>query len=278
MLSQEEKETHSVKQCKACREKYSVLTEVFPTPRRRRKTPVAVPRGPNTATIQLSEQDLSTPKALGRKVLRELNNISQEKFQKSGEEVIVETPKSHLTHKPTSRDQRKRRLKIEKNMKEVIAQEKEEQASDLVLQNRISWKTYDKLRKAEGLTATPKRPAQSRAQGEPSQKKRYGNLSCTLSIDKEKLLQEARTWSPDKVINWSQLARDYGMEALNGGQMVKEYLKVHSIPAASIQQRPSRAQRRCKKKISACGKITLPMYPTVMHEKGKVQERISAEK
>ena len=106
-------------------------------------------------------------------------------------------------------------------------------------------------------------------QGEPSQMKRYGNLSCTLRIDKEKLLEEARTWTPDKIINWSQLARDYGMEARNGGQMVKEYLKVHSIPAASIQQRPSRAHRRCKKKVSACGKIKLPMYSTVMHEEQK---------
>ena len=49
---------------------------------------------------------------------------------------------------------------IEKRVRDALQEDKQGQASDFVLQNRISWKTYDKLRKTEGLTTIPKRPTQ----------------------------------------------------------------------------------------------------------------------
>lgn len=269
VLPPEEKETHTISDCKACCEKFAAFSNAFPSPRRRGKKPIVVSK--RCVNIELSEQDLSSSKCLGRKVLRELNTISQLRFQKSGEEVLVETPKSHIVLKPTSEEKRQSRRKIEKNMKDAIAREKENQASDIVLQNRISWRTYNKLRKAEGLTTTPKRPAEDSSEGEPSHKKRFAN---NLEIDKEKLLREAQTWSSNEAINWSHLAREYGVYSSNGGQMLKEYLQQHEIPAASIHQRLSRAPRRSKKRISACSNITMPMYPTVTKETTKLHKRI----
>ena len=147
-------------------------------------------------------------------------------------------------------------------MKNAIAKEKEELACNLVLKNRLSWRTYDKLKKTEGMT-TPKRPAENQVQ---CRKRKYRDLSQTLQIDKEKLLHEAQLWPNDKDVNWSKLARDYGLMSSNGGQMIKEFLEEHSIPAASIYQRPSRAKRRCVKKVGAEG-VSFPMYPTVQHGK-----------
>ena len=221
----------------------------FPSPKRWGKKPIAILK--STATIELSEQDLCSSRSLGRKVLREINTIAQERFQKSGEAVLVETPKSHIVCKTTSEERRKSRQKLEKNMKYAISQQKEDQTSDLVLQNRISWRTYNKLRKAEGLTTPRKRPADGSGEGEPSLKKRCRDLSSTHDIDKEKLLGEARTWLPDRDVNWSELAREYGIQSSNGGQMIKEFLRQNDIPAASIQQRSSRAPRRCKKRVNA---------------------------
>ena len=100
--------------------------------------------------------DLSSPKNLGRKVLKELNTLSQDQFQKSAEEVIMMTPKSRLVCKSTSEENRKIKRKIEKNMRDAIMQQKEEEASGLVLENRVSWSTYNKLRKAEGLAMSRK--------------------------------------------------------------------------------------------------------------------------
>ena len=186
--------------------------------------------------------------------------------------MLVETPRSNLVHKPTSQAKRKGKRQIERN---VIAQQKEEQASDLVLQNRISWRTYDKLRKAEGLTtcSSRKRLAEHSFEGEPtcSHKKR----GTSNNIDTENLLREAQTWLPDKVITWSQLAREYGLQCSNGGQVIKDFLRTNDIPVASIEQRPSRAPRRCKKRVSISTNTTVPMFPTVMHEKAKLEERIT---
>lgn len=187
----------------------------------------------------------------------------------------METPKSNLVKKPTSADRKQQKRKIEKQVKIQIQKDKAENASNLVLQNRISWKMYDKIRTSEGLGGTRKRPAPSTATGEPNAKRRrHGCLPTTLEIDKEKLLAEAASWRPDTKVNWSSLARQYGIQAANGGQMIKEYLQEHNVPVASTPQRPHRSERRSKRKL--VGGTTFPMYPTVKNEKKKVQGRIEA--
>jgi hypothetical protein len=129
-------------------------------------------------------------------------------------------------------------------MRNAIAKEKEELACNLVVENRSSWRTYDKLRKTEGMT-TPKQPAETQVQ---RRKRKYRTLFQTLHVDKEKLLHEAQLWPIDKDVNWSKLARDYGLMSSNGGQMNKEFLEENNIPAASIYQRPCRAKKNALKK------------------------------
>ena len=107
---------------------------------------------------------------------------------------------------------------------------------------------------------------------EPTAKRKYGNIDHTAQSE---LLEEAASWSPDQRVNWSLLARQHGIEALNGGQRVKEFLKEHNIPAALIVQWPTRAPRRHKKKLGS-GKVSFPMYPTVASERYKTQQRIES--
>ena len=57
--------------------------------------------------------------------------------------------------------------------------------------------------------------------------------------------------------------------------MIKEFLKQNNIPAGNVQQRVSRAQRWCKKKVDGTN-VTIPMFPTTTHEKKKVQQRIDS--
>lgn len=66
-LSQEEKEKHTLSRTYQCFAKHG-------------KKRVAIPRKASPS-IHFSEEDLSTPVAMGSKVLRELNNISQQVFQ-----------------------------------------------------------------------------------------------------------------------------------------------------------------------------------------------------
>ena len=87
------------------------------------------------------------------------------------------------------------------------------------------------------------------------------------------MLHEAESWPEDKDVNWSQLAREYGLNSPNGGQIIKVFLEQSNIPAAYINQRPSRAKRRCIKKVDGEG-LSFPMYPPVKHERQKLLERI----
>ena len=127
--------------------------------------------------------------------------------------------------KPSKYERKKSKRLVEKNVRDAITQEKKKKAKDIVLQNRISWSTYNKLRQTEGLMTTPKRVAESTAEGEPKPKrKRHGCRPDFLNFNKDKLLQEARAWMPTKTINWSKLAREYSIESPNGGQIIKEFL------------------------------------------------------
>lgn len=215
-LSQTEKNRHTLSSCKACQEEFPQFVNAFPTLAKRGKKSVTKPKK-ICPTINLTERDLSSPAALGGCVLSELTSISQQLFNKTGQEILIETPRSNLTNKPTAKVSKKKRRDIEREIRNAIAIDKEEVASSLVLQNRISWNTYDRIRKSEAMTS-PKQQATTPVQG---LKRKYHNLSETLEIDKENLLHEAETWAADKNINWSQLARDYGLASPNGGQIIK---------------------------------------------------------
>ena len=79
-------------------------------------------------------------------------------------------------------------------MKNAIAKQKEDQASELVLQNRISWRTYDRLRKAEGLETCSSRKRLTQSDGDqPRPKRKRTSLSNNTTVNKENLLQEAQS-------------------------------------------------------------------------------------
>ena len=50
-------------------------------------------------------------------MLRELNNISQQAFLKSGEEVLVESPKSNIVLKPTANEEKSKKTNNRKESK-----------------------------------------------------------------------------------------------------------------------------------------------------------------
>ena len=114
-LSQEEQGKHTLGECKTCGEKFAALSNAFPLPKRIRKKPAQ-----NGSHNNIYEQDLSTPRALGRKALKELENISQERFQRPGYDVLIETPRSRLVQEPTSAEQRRNKRKFENNITYAI--------------------------------------------------------------------------------------------------------------------------------------------------------------
>ena len=92
-----------------------------------------------------------------------------------------------------------------------------------------------------------------------------------MAIDQVKLIEEAGSWSADQKVNWSQLARNYGLTGDNGGQSIKEFLAEHNIAAAMTTS--SQLVRRRKLRLPG-GEISYPTHATVKFQKDVLQKRI----
>ena len=192
-------------------------------------------------------------------------------------DVIEETPKSKLVKKPTSSQRLKQKRNILREIKQSIQNEMDENGDTLVLRNRISWSAFDKIRKQEGLEM-PKDRKQSNDNCEQTpvpKRKKHGFNAENIPIDTTKLLEEAQSWGPNSRINWTELGAKYGLTIANRGQVIKEFLSQHNIPAARTQQRPNRVPRRSKKKLPG-GQVSFPMHQPVHKQKQKVANKVTS--
>ena len=108
-----------------------------------------------------------------------------------------------------------------------------------VMASRISWKKFDKMRTVTLVELKgKKRKNDNRDEDMPPAKRTHtGNLDVEeQNTDVQNLLEEAQSWSPSKVVNLSDLARQCGITRHNGGQVLKEIMKKHGIVAASLNQ------------------------------------------
>lgn len=190
--------------------------------------------------------------------------MSKELFNKTVQDVLTGTPKSKLMTKPTAKEDKKKRKEIENQITDSIAKDKAEIACSLVLQNRISWNTYDKMRKSEGLT-TPRRPRVTQTLC-----RNGSTTTCTkpFKLIKNHCCKKLKHGQKTKTLI-GQLARNYGLHSPSSGQIIKKFLEQNGIPAASINQRPTRAKRRCIKKVCSDGP-PFSMFPPVQHGKQKL--------
>lgn len=268
-LSMPEKVNHTLHDCKECDTQFPVLSAAFPGPKKVVRTP----------TIAFTKTDLSTPQRFGRKVLRELNTLTQSQFGKSFEDVVQTTPRSRLIKKPSSAERKAEKEKIQREVVSNLQQENAQVGQNIVLQHRISWRAFDKIRKTQGLEATPKRQRvthddEETLEPQPKWQRRHGRLRVDI-VDQEKLLEEASAWSPEEDVNCSEFARKYGLNVANGDQVIKELLQEHNIPAASISQRKDRAPRRPRKKLNQ-SRVSFPMHHTVTFHRKLLNERIDS--
>jgi len=66
---------------------------------------------------------------------------------------------------------------VEHEVQDDMQKDKDEHGDQLVMQNRISWNAYNRIRKTEGLTATPKRKCQGDEDLPTEKKRKHG---CNL--------------------------------------------------------------------------------------------------
>ena len=110
---------------------------------------------------------------------------------------------------------------------------------------------------------------------EPITKKQHGCLPPNLDIDKDRLMEEASTWTEDQKVNWSNIGSRYGLTQANRGEIVKEYLAEQGIgiTTATHEERSTRAPKRAKKGFLVEISYTSPACTKVLIE--KVKEKIA---
>ena len=186
--------------------------------------------------------------------------------------MLASTPGSKLIHKPTSNEKLAETRRIQRAFHSKIESEYKQNDASLVMGNRISWSTYDKIRKTDSLQKKRKGTDMT---GNPEKRKKHGTAIDTLSLSTTALLDEAKSWPTTKSVNWSELARSYGLQQKNGGQIIKEYLASYGIAQAINNERPKRAQRSAKKKTTTG--VSFPMHaPASVHKqtiKAKVENK-----
>ncbi len=216
-LEKDEQECHTLHNCRICTQEYPEMSKCFPGQKIKTKVPL----------IKLYQRDFSTPDTFSTALLKKTNNVSKTSFNVPIIKLLTETPKSKLIKRPTKSQEKKVRRKILHEVKENVQDEMNDSSDSLVLQNRISWSTFDKIRKQEGLTR--KRLNESDNTSIPKRRK-HGPNHLEGLIDTDQLIDEARGWSDGIIINWTDLGTKYGLTASNRGQVIKEYLANYNVP------------------------------------------------
>lgn len=276
-LPSDEKSKHSLQNCLACRTQHVSLTRAFPDKRSKQLLKDKEP------SVSFNDQDLSSLANFGKKALNELNAITGEKFNKSVQDILSETPQSKLIVKPSSQERQSEMRRTVRLTKKNIQQSMDESGIDIVMRNRISWRKFDEMRKSStleshpSLTHTPSRKRMSSLSDEnvPPAKRKHGSPMNLSTAAEESILAEAQLWSENEKINWSALARRYGLTQKNGGQSIKEFLRDHNIAAASKQDCEHSVRRKRK---TLPGGVPFPMqHPSSYHKKKLFDETQSGE-
>eukprot|EP00731_Ephydatia_muelleri_P005769 Em0003g17a len=237
---------HTIKQCHTCQTQYQLLTSAFPHKQTSEKK----------TTITFTSDDLTSPASIGRAVISQLDPIAHQHTGQSAEQVLSTTSK--LMVRPTRSEQQLQTKSIVNKVKKVMQSEMDKQTATTVMGNRISWKVYNKMRTTPLIdkNTTRKRKSETNTDDLPPPKKRThaGNIGDMMDVPR--LLEEARAWPADQVINWSEVARRYGVTKPNGGQYVKEVLATFGIIAATQNHRPQRKPRRARKVLLPGNPIT----------------------
>ena len=146
-LTSESQSKHTLRDCSACQQEYGSLSSLFPA-----KDAKTVAQTMTAKENIFIDTKVSTAKELGREILKKVGPAAQAKFGMSVQEVLVKTPTSKLEFKKTGAQRRTERKKVIREYKKEVEAHYNQKGEELVMQNRVSWSLFDKIRKEQGLT------------------------------------------------------------------------------------------------------------------------------
>ena len=79
----------------------------------------------------------------------------------------------------------------------------------------------------------------------------------------EKLQFQLESWPETETINWSKVAREHGITARNGGQIVKEFAAENGFDTTKLDKRTGIKRMRARKLKMPGGEIAVPCHKTM---------------
>lgn len=208
-LSRSQKLQHSRRDCRACPITFPHLTSAFPC----KKRPLSERQ---LVDITVTEPELSLPptkimKRLGQDIVTQLDPACRELTGKSLADVLQTTPQAGLTKRKTLTERIKENRGRLREIKMAVQTETQSKDSNLLLQNRLSYRKYNTIRMAEAFE-TPEQARKRSTSATTPTSRTHGRSPENLHFDKDALLAEAKTWSEDETITgcksiwcgWSQ--------------------------------------------------------------------------
>ena len=183
-------------------------------------------------------------------------------------DVLQKTPAAGVVKRKRPAEVKKENRDRLRGDKHAIEGELRKRDHDLLFQNRLSFRKYKKIRLGEAFESSEE--AANRTKSQSPSSRTHGSSPDNLGFDTDALLEEAKSWSDDQQVNWTELAKRYGVIGSNCGQVVKEFLHSQAIPAAMTKRHIT---RRAKLRLPG-GEVTYPTHMTIADQKHTLLQKI----
>ena len=216
-LPTSQKFQHSRTECQSCPSFFPALTRAFPGRKRALSER-------NTVDITIAKPDLSLPptklaKKIGHDIVTQLEPTCKELTGRSLADILQRTPTAGVTKRKTPAAIKKENREQLRGVKHAIESELHKRDHDHLFQNRLSFRKYNSIRLAEAFETSEKAAERTRSKSRPSHRI-HGTSPENVPFDKDALVDEAKTWSDDQQVNWTQLAGRYGVTGMSERERV----------------------------------------------------------
>ena len=188
-----------------------------------------------------------------RMALKVVNLHHERKFgQKVTESAVKLCPEERLQKKPTASEKKMEKRKLLRKVRDKENKALEDGSFTTIFCENESLSAYNRKRKAMCLEITP----------QPKKRRPHTPNLSSVTWDKDAVLAEVEAWPEDRMVNWSEIARNHGIDAKNGGQIVKELARANGIDVGAMDGRPEGVRVRSQKRRLGSD-ILAPCLPSV---------------
>ena len=207
-----------------------------------------------------------TNRDVAQDVTREaLSTLNQGSMQALGipfsQAVVQYCPEEKIVKNQTDTERKRHQRKVmRKCTKHLESQIGDRDAVNVLAENQ-SLSSYKQMRISQSFE-TPEAKRERYAIRPPKTKKHSPKFD-RVTWDKERLHHTLVNWPENETINWSQVARDHGISAKNGGQIPNEFAKERGIDTEPLDNRKGGVKMCAKKLRMPGGEISVPCHKTV---------------